>query len=156
MTESERLVAEGRAFAEGLAEGIKKPLFWHGGAPGRRPQDWLEAPEVSGARSMASYLRPADLAAIRAIKPGAIAESFVYVTTRRNAARAFASMWCDGKRQCGSLYVVQPEGELELDPDCPDGTSFRCRRAQVLLVESTQVSMDLERALMYLEQGPAL
>ncbi len=126
--------------------------FFHGGAPGRRALDWLEPPSATGARSMASYAPPGARAVIDAARPGVLDESIGYITTDRQTARAFAAVWCDERRLGGSLYEVRPEGDVDIDPDCPDGTSFRCRRALVVKVHALRVVMTIERALEVLER----
>jgi rifampin ADP-ribosylating transferase len=53
----------------------------------------------------------------------------VYVTTDKVAAVMFAALHPSG----GSVYVVEPIGELIPDPDCDlPGLSFECERARIL------------------------
>ena len=123
--------------------------YWHGGAPGRSALDWLEPPAVSGARSMASYCPEPEQAAFTAA--GYARADLVYVTTRRDDARVFAALWCDDNSLGGSLYEVRPEGELTLDPDCPDGTSWTCARALVVRVAVAHVQIEIGEAMAHLE-----
>ena len=66
----------------------------------------------------------------------------VYVTTDRNAGKAFAAMYPKG-----ALYRVKPEGEISEDPDAPGGTSFECDTALVEAVYDPLVSMPFLKAL---------
>jgi hypothetical protein len=97
--------------------------YWHGGVPGLRPGD---------------RLRPASqLATLPSIHAWAGYDSdpdWVYVTVDRTHAKFHASAYLDSSdRPGGDLYNVRPRGELQPDPDYPDGISFRCRSAIVVV-----------------------
>jgi hypothetical protein len=94
--------------------------YFHGGVPGLRSGDLLLPPAATGtARALTTELGHL----------GTFARSDrVYLTTDRAAARAFAACYPDG-----ALYVVEPVGDVEPDPDAPK-VSIRCGQAVVTSV----------------------
>lgn len=98
--------------------------YWHGGVPGLRPGDAILPPSESATTrrlvNSAPHSIPADIAR----------DDVVYLATNREVAKGYAAYYPDG-----ALYEVQPDAEIEPDPDCRvDGLSWRCARATVLRV----------------------
>lgn len=93
--------------------------YYHGGPAGRQRGAFILPPAITGAMTTADF------------GAGAVCRrDRVYVTTAINAALLFAA----GHRR-GVVYQVDPEGELEPDPDCETlGMSFQCARARVVRV----------------------
>jgi hypothetical protein len=99
--------------------------YFHGGFPGLRPGDQLLPPDRTGTERTLS-----GIAAELGGPAHACRTDVVYVTTLRDAARVYAAFYPDG-----ALYQVQPQGELEPDPDCLEpGISWQCPAAEVLQV----------------------
>lgn len=96
-----------------------KKLFWHGGPSGRQRGALLLPPSVTGSKSVSDL-----------VPNNVHRRDRVYVTTSYKAALIYAA----GFRK-GVVYLVEPVGDLEQDPDCYDPTlSFQCGRARVLKV----------------------
>ena len=112
--------------------------LWHGGAPGRRPGDWLLPPSETG---IASTVRGMSIEA--GMTEIGQRDDRVYVTCDRDLARAWAGIWTpDGVRHGGgSLYRVEAE-TLEPDDDLLSlpGLSFQASRARVLVVYDAHVA----------------
>jgi hypothetical protein len=98
--------------------------YWHGGAPGLNPGEYLLPPTVTGTRTtLAAYMDAADK-----LRSGYEANR-VYVVTEYEAAELYAALYPDG----GWIYRVLPEGELRPDPDCTQpGLSWSCERARIV------------------------
>lgn len=95
------------------------PTYYHGGPIGRQKGAFLLPPTITKAASTADYGAAAVCRRDR-----------VYITTEFNAALLFAS----GSRH-GVVYVVEPVGQIEPDPDCSqDGLSFACERARIVRI----------------------
>jgi len=92
--------------------------FFHGGPRGIWPRR-IQPPNVTGAPSTADFGAH-----------GVCRRDRVYVTTSLEAATIFGAMVPGGP---GSVYEVEPVGEIEPDADCdhPD-LSFACRWARIL------------------------
>lgn len=118
--------------------------LWHGGAPGRAKGDLVLPPVRTGL----SFTRRQ-----MAIESGQsqIGQRLdrVYVTTDRQLAEAYASLWSlDGVRSGGgSLYQVQA-ADLEPDEDLVSlpGVSFQAPRATVISVYNPYVRYDRKRS----------
>lgn len=99
--------------------------YFHGGVPGLKPGHLILPPDTTGTEHR--------LSAIAAEHNGpaySTRTDIVYVTTGRDVARAFAAFYPDG-----ALYRVQPEGELEPDPDSGiPGLSWQCPAARIVAV----------------------
>lgn len=107
------------------------PTYYHGGPAGRQKGAFLLPPVTTGAKTTADFGAAAVCRRDR-----------VYVTTEFNAALIFAS----GSRN-GVVYVVEPLGTLERDPDCTqEGLSFECERARIVRVIKPS-HRDLQMAL---------
>ncbi len=97
--------------------------FFHGGAPKLKPGAYILPTNTTGAKSLASFGAN-----------GVCRRDRVYVTPSIEAAMLYAGMHPSGK---GQIYVVEPEGELESDPDCNlPGLSFSCEKAKIITTVS--------------------
>ncbi|MFE9448351.1 hypothetical protein [Streptomyces sp. NPDC006739] len=97
--------------------------FFHGGISGLKPGDLILPPAATGTtRTLAEYSEQLGAAHVRRDR--------VYLTTGRDVAKVYAAFYPDG-----SLYEVEPDGDLTSDPDCAvAGVSFECPAARVLRV----------------------
>jgi hypothetical protein len=96
--------------------------LWHGGFPGLKVGDFLLPPTESGTTRI---LTAPDLTSLPA---GHVRRDRVHLTTDRAAGRAYAAAYPNG-----ALYVAEPIGDTEPDPDAPS-LSIRCERARVTVV----------------------
>jgi len=108
--------------------------YWHGGPAGLNPGDRLLSPAITGYTSIpdayTTALGPFDVGR----------RNRVYFTVDRQMARGHAA--AAGIREgSGSLYRVQPDGEVEHDPDFPPGISWCSRSALILAVDELEVTM---------------
>ena len=125
--------------------------YFHGGARGLKRGDQLLPPSITGARGLFDGV-PQHLAAQAAevYRPDR-----VYLTTHRGAAALYASLHPDGARTYGgSLYEVEPEGDIEPDADWygEDGGSICVPSARITRVLDRKVA----RALAYQHLGELL
>lgn len=98
--------------------GEDPPTYYHGGAPGRQRGAYILPPSITGAACTADHVAKTD---------GVARRDRVYVTTSFNAALLYA-----GGHRRGVIYEVEPDGELEPDPDCNEpGLSYQCARARI-------------------------
>lgn len=98
--------------------------MYHGGQKGLRVGAYLEPPSVTGVRAMADHLN--DAAGTAHVR-----RDRVFVTPSVAAAVMYAAMHPSG----GAVYIVEPLGECEPDPDCTEeGLSFQCPRARIVRV----------------------
>lgn len=94
------------------------PTFYHGGSPGRQRGAYILPPSITAAPCTADYAANTD---------GVARRDCVYVTTNYHAALMYAA----GHRR-GVIYQVEPDGDLEPDPDCNEpGLSYQCARARI-------------------------
>lgn len=100
---------------------MSTPIYYHGGTNLLKVGDLVLPSAETGAVSTADY------------GAGAVCRrDRVYVSCDRAVAITFAAFHFSGK---GRVYVVEPIGELEADPDCKTpGYSFQCVAARVLQV----------------------
>ena len=127
------------------------PPLWHGGAPGRNVGDLLLPPSVTGIPSLLHQ---------RSLRDGTphIGQraNRVYVTTARDWAWAFASMWQeteDSPRGGGSLYRVTVENsEPDADFLSLNGVSLQTPRALVVEVPIICVGFNQRRCRQILEK----
>ncbi|MEE1774482.1 hypothetical protein PUR34_41505 [Streptomyces sp. JV185] len=122
--------------------------YFHGGVPGLKPGDRILPPDNTGTtRRLSTYADEVNGPA------HARRTDIVYLTTDRHVASAYAALHPDG-----ALYRVDPEGEVEPDPDCFEpGLSWQCPAATVVAVVDPVVlfrTKTLARWLRLLE-GPA-
>lgn len=92
------------------------PTYYHGGAPDLK---MILPPNMTGAKSTAEY------GAAKVCNTDK-----VYITTDPMAAQVFAAFHPSMR---GTVYIVEPEGKIEDDPDCDQkGLSFQCNKAKVV------------------------
>lgn len=96
--------------------------LWHGGVPGLKVGDLIRPASETGTEHSITR-RAAGLA-----NPGHVRDDQVHLTTDRNAARAYAAAYPNG-----ALYVAEPIGDTEPDPDAPD-IAIRCPAARITAV----------------------
>lgn len=93
--------------------------YYHGGIPGLLPGQFILPPAETKQASLSDYGAG-----------GIHRRDRVYVTTDPQAAALYAAMHPSKK---GVVYQVEPQGELEPDPDCREpGLSFQCDRARIV------------------------
>lgn len=123
--------------------------LWHGGWAGLKPGELLLPPTATGNGRQRD--RNADLlAAHPGIDPALIthddplSDDWVYFTPHRNVALAYAGT---ARQDFGSaaLYVVEPVGAVETDPDFPI-QGLRARSATVVKVYDPHVTISRDRA----------
>jgi len=131
--------------------------YWHGGAPGRQPGDYLLSLEAATSvpGSMTAHTRQ------RGYAIGLTRSNRVYFSSDRNVARAFAAMYQTADRESGivyergTLYRVEPEGGIEEDEDfAGKNVSWCAPKARIVEVEETQVYMEYPAATRYI--GPLM
>ncbi|WNI19140.1 hypothetical protein [Actinacidiphila sp. ITFR-21] len=99
--------------------------YFHGGIPGLRRGDRILPPDATGTEHRLSA-HAEELGAFG----HATRTDVVYLATERQVARAYAAGYPDG-----ALYQVQPDGEVEPDPDClAPGVAWQCTGATVVAV----------------------
>ena len=116
--------------------GSDRPLYWHGGRPGLRVGDVL-TPGKASLHALRTYAeRQAEY------PPG------VFVTSDRQFARGWASTYGvrHGGGQRGSLYQVQPDGELLRDPDYLIGPAVSWHCSTAVITRVAQVAVRLTEA----------
>lgn len=97
--------------------------LWHGGAPGLKVGELLLPPSETGTEhSLTGHALADD------VETGLMRSDLVYLTTDRASARAYAAAYPNG-----ALYVAEPLGEQEPDPDAPE-IAIRCPRARITAV----------------------
>lgn len=114
--------------------------YFHGGVPGLRQGQYILPPCETGAFSVADCKSApaAEQAKIEAIHR----RDRVYLTTDKRVAMLWAALHPDGTAtEGGWVYRVQPEGEIEPDPDYlpGDGVSVCAPRAKVIGIVKTGV-----------------
>lgn len=102
--------------------------YYHGGVRGLIRGDKILPPSVTGKSTLLQYAQEID-------PNGVQRNDRIYLTTDKNAAKMFASVY-----PWGDVYEVILDGELEHDPDCiEDGLSYACKTATVKHVVATNV-----------------
>lgn len=111
-----------------------RAAYWHGGAPGLQVGDYILPPSVTRTRyTLSAYVGEEESRA--GYQP-----TRVYLTSEREVAEVFAAMYPNG----GWVYRVEPEGQLEQDPDVAErGMSWVCERARIVAV----MPLDEERVI---------
>jgi len=108
--------------------------YWHGGAPGLNPGDLILPPSVTRTRHTLSAYEGKETSR------AGYQPTRVYLTSEYATAEVFAAMYPNG----GWVYRVEPEGQLEQDPDVVEGgESWVCERARIVAV----VPLDDERVI---------
>ncbi|MFD8234045.1 hypothetical protein ACFV20_19455 [Streptomyces sp. NPDC059696] len=121
--------------------------YFHGGYPGLKPGQLILPPDQTRTEHRLSAIASEIGAPAHATRT-----DVVYVTVARDVARAYAALYPDG-----ALYLVEPEGALEPDPDCstPD-LSWQCEAARITAVVDPAVlarSRPFERWLRLLNRA---
>ena len=103
------------------------PMYYHGGPGGRAVGSTLLPPSETGAAPRLQLALQAYPDILQGMDAPVYDANFVYITSSLKVATSYA---CD----CGgAVYIVVPEGEVDLDPDTPDRVDcFRCGRARVV------------------------
>lgn len=94
--------------------------LWHGGVPGLKVGDLLRpVSETDTEHSLTRY------AARVGLNRDHVRQDRVHLTSDRAVARAYAAAYPNG-----ALYVAEPIGETEPDPDAPE-IALRCPQARI-------------------------
>ena len=115
--------------------------YFHGGVIGLRVGDYVLPPAETGAASIADVATaPAEMLdeVSRVYRRNA-----VYLSTDPDVAFLFAAYFVGGDRKRGgNVYRVEPDGDVERDPDYlpADGGSVCARRARVVGIVATGVN----------------
>lgn len=125
---------------------MKPPTYYHGGIPGLRVGQYILPPSETGALSLS------DMVEILTVGPEVAEETRrvhnrdrVYLTTELDTATIFAGHYPhpDGaRRRGGDVYRVEPEGQIEPDPDYhgDDGASIAAPRARITGIVATGIT----------------
>ncbi len=109
-------------------------ILFHGGPATLRVGGRILPPSVTGVPSCARYGAA-----------GVCRTDRVYLTPSVDVARLFAAL-CPA-RGGAAVYKVEPEGELEADPDCDvPGLSFQCVSARIVKVHA-RISQSARRRI---------
>lgn len=114
--------------------------YYHGGVAGLRVGQYILPPCETGARSVADNQSapPEEQATIERVHR----KDRVYLATDQRIAMLWAALHPDGDaKQGGWVYRVQPEGDVEPDPDylADDGKSVCAPRARIVGIVKTGV-----------------
>ena len=116
------------------------PVYYHGGIPGLRIGQHILPPDVTGAFSVA------DTSSATAEQQAVIERVYrcdrVYLTTERGVAELWACLAPEGTpARGGDVYRVQPEGDIEPDPDWngEPGVSVCVPRALIVGIAGTGI-----------------
>jgi hypothetical protein len=96
--------------------------YFHGGNRGLKVGGYILPPSETGQSSVSDF----DAQAQRVHR-----RDRVYVSTSPADAEFFAA----ASRE-PVVYEVEPEGEIEPDPDCTSGVSFACLKARIVSVHN--------------------
>lgn len=109
-----------RSMINALIQRNAKPVarYFHGANHGLNVGDYILPPSVTGRNSTSDF-------GARIVHR----KNRVYVSTRQSDAEFFASA-----SPKPIVYEVEPEGELEPDPDCISGVSFACPKAKIISI----------------------
>lgn len=117
------------------------PLY-HGGVGGLKAGDYILPPNITNYQHSSLMMIQAGAATD---PDGRVRGDRVYVTDRLGVATLFAAV------RSGAVYLVEPEGQLELDPDAP-GQSWMCPRARVVRVVRSSVRWPARKIMRKLAQ----
>lgn len=125
---------------------MKPPTYYHGGVPGLRVGQYILPPAETGALSLS------DMVELLPVRQELAEETLrvhsrerVYLTTELDTAIVFAGHYPHpegARRRGGDVYRVEPEGEIEPDPDYEgdDGASIAAPRARITGIVATGVT----------------
>lgn len=122
--------------------------LWHGGIGGLKVGDRVLPPSMTGNGRIAAIRREL-LAQVpgfdpSVVTPDDVSQEWVHFTPHRKVALAYAAS-CFHDFRHGALYVVEPIGDVETDPDMPV-QSLRAHEARVITVYDPYVSMSRDKA----------
>lgn len=135
---------------------MSDPAFYHGGIPGLRVGQHILPPDQTGAVTVADV--PDAPEAMQAEVERVHRRDRVYLTTTLGVAELWACYYPNGHpTRGGDVYRVEPEGEIEPDPDylLDDGASVCAPQARIVAIVRTGVRRALGARLMH-EHGGAL
>lgn len=115
--------------------------YFHGGARGLKRGDRILPPSETGAASLYDF--DGAPAAMKTEAARVYRRDRVYLTTDLLAARLYAALHRDGGRTYGgSVYQVEPEGDIEPDLDykADDGGSIAVRAGRITRVIDRKVA----------------
>lgn len=93
--------------------------YFHGGCGVSKKGEFILPPIITKARNLSDYGAA-----------GVHRKDRVYVTTEYGAALLYAASVINGR-----VYVVEPIGQIEDDPDCvKKGLSYQCEKAKVIKI----------------------
>lgn len=111
--------------------------YYHGGAAGFRPGDVLLPPSETGSGSLHD-----ETTEQYGAENNPHRRDRVYVTTRIDVAFFYAVFGGAPGRRAGAVYLVEPRGPLEPDPD--QRATFACTSATVVTVPFGEVAFTPE------------
>lgn len=115
--------------------------LWHGGIAGLKVLDLILPPSITGNnRQAATREHLAGIASpgiLEQVTPDDVSPDWVHFTPHRNYALAYAAA-ASFDFGAGALYVVEPIGDVETDPDQPV-SSLRAHAAVVVTVYDPHV-----------------
>lgn len=121
------------------------PKYWHGGRPGLQPGTLLVGrSEAERTAADTSFYSGTDTLGEPVPDPDR-----VYLSSDREFARAFAALMqlrdtTTGVAQHGTVYAVEPIGDVQVDPDfASSGVSWSAPKARVTAVVEEQVDLDV-------------
>ena len=109
-----------RAIADCMTNAKSITRYFYGSNRGLKVGEYILPPLVTGRDSLANY------GAHKVCR-----KDRVYVSVAQTDAQGFA---CRSENKDPVVYEVEPEGELEADPDCASGVSFACEKAKIVAV----------------------
>lgn len=121
-----------------------EPRWFHGGVAGLAPGDWLLPRDVTGWVGTTERLHGLGVQIV-GMEADRDRGDRVFLTTRRELARAYAWHWATvAGARFGGLYVAVPVPVAEVDPDLPE-ISVQCERARIISVADPCVVMKTTR-----------
>jgi hypothetical protein len=120
-----RAVAPGLMLIDELRQLDDGKRFWHGGAPGLAPGNYILPASETGSSAATDKVLAAE-----AMGEIPYSQDVVYITNNLELALIFAGRYKGG---FGDVYEVSPVGQIERDPDDRHGCfSYLCERARIV------------------------